>query len=101
MIPTPIYEQDSFGRNSRQAVTQAWNVAVEQQLSNVMAMRVAYVGSQSYHQGYIQDDNFHGTAIALTTTIQNARSQCKRTLKPSRLSWLNPVFQLHPNSGIR
>ena len=60
VIPTPIYEQDSFSRNFKQGVTQAWNAAVEQQLSNTMAMRVAYVGSQSYHQSYIQDDNFAG-----------------------------------------
>ncbi len=59
-IPTPIYEQDSFGRNFHQAITQAWNASVEQQLSNVMAMRVAYVGSESYHQDYVQDDNFAG-----------------------------------------
>jgi hypothetical protein len=60
VIQTPIYEQDSFGRNFHQAMTQAWNVSVEQQLSNAMAMRVAYVGSQSYHQDYVQDDNFQG-----------------------------------------
>jgi len=60
VIPTPIYEQDSFSRNFHQAITQAWNFSVEQQLSNVMAMRVAYVGSQSYHQDYVQDDNFAG-----------------------------------------
>ncbi len=60
VIQTPIYEQDSFGRNFHKAMTQAWNVSVEQQLSNAMAMRVAYVGSQSYHQDYVQDDNFQG-----------------------------------------
>jgi hypothetical protein len=59
-IPTPVYEQDSFGRNFHAGMTQAWNVSVEQQLSNVMALRVAYVGSESYHQSYVQDDNYAG-----------------------------------------
>jgi hypothetical protein len=57
LIQGPVYEQDSFGRNFRAGMTQAWNVAVEQQLSSVMALRVAYVGSESYHQSYVQDDN--------------------------------------------
>ena len=30
---------------------------MEQQLSPTMALRVAYVGSESYHQSYIVDDN--------------------------------------------
>jgi hypothetical protein len=59
-IPGPVYVQDSFGRNFKQGVTEAWNFSVEQQLSNTMAMRAAYVGSESYHQSYVQDDNFAG-----------------------------------------
>jgi hypothetical protein len=30
---------------------------VEQQIDAVTAVRIAYVGSQSYHQSYVQDDN--------------------------------------------
>jgi hypothetical protein len=60
VIPGPVYVQDSFSRNFKQGVTQAWNFSAEQQLSNTMAMRVAYVGSESYHQSYVQDDNFAG-----------------------------------------
>jgi hypothetical protein len=59
-IPTPIYEQDSFARSFKEGVTQAWNASVEQQINGVTAVRVAYVGSQSYHQSYVQDDNFQG-----------------------------------------
>jgi len=39
---------------------QAWNVSVEHQINEVTAARIAYVGSQSYHQSYVQDDNFSG-----------------------------------------
>jgi hypothetical protein len=41
-------------------MTQAWNVSVEHQLTSTMALRLAYVGSESYHQSYVQDDNFAG-----------------------------------------
>ncbi|MFZ1941196.1 MAG: carboxypeptidase regulatory-like domain-containing protein [Terracidiphilus sp.] len=69
-VPTPVYEQDSFGRNFHAGKTQAWNFAVEQQLSNAMALRVAYVGSESYHQSYVQDDNY--AAYGYCTYYNNA-----------------------------
>ena len=59
-VPTPTEEPAAFNRNFRSGVTQAWNVAIEQQLSSVMSLRVAYVGSESYHQSYVADDNFAG-----------------------------------------
>ena len=59
-IQIPVYEQDSFGRNFKSGMTQAWNASVEHQINGVMAVRVAYVGSESYHQSYVQDDNFAG-----------------------------------------
>jgi hypothetical protein len=49
-------------------MTQAWNASVEQQLSNVMAFRLAYVGSESYHQSYVQDDNFAGYSYCTSYT---------------------------------
>lgn len=60
LVPGPVYEQDSFSRNFKAGMTQAWNASIEQQLNGVMAVRVAYVGSESYHQSYVQDDNFAG-----------------------------------------
>jgi hypothetical protein len=38
-------------------MTEAWNVSVEQQIDSVTAVRLAYVGTESYHQSYVQDDN--------------------------------------------
>jgi hypothetical protein len=70
-IPGPVYEQDSFGRTFKAGKTQAWNASVEQQLSNVMAMRIAYVGSESYHQSYVQDDNFAGYSYCTSYTAAN------------------------------
>jgi Carboxypeptidase regulatory-like domain len=40
----------SFSRNFKLGMTQSWNLSVEQQLTPMMMMRVAYVGSESYHQ---------------------------------------------------
>ena len=68
VIPGPVYEQDSFGRNFKAGMTQAWNASIEQQLTNVMAVRVAYVGSESYHQSYVQDDNFAGYSYCTSYT---------------------------------
>jgi len=68
LIPGPVYLQDSFGRNFKAGMTQAWNASVEQQISNTMAIRVAYVGSESYHQSYVQDDNFAGYSYCTSYT---------------------------------
>jgi carboxypeptidase family protein len=38
-------------------VTQAWNASVEQQLSSSMVIRLAYVGTETYHQSTIVDEN--------------------------------------------
>ncbi len=48
----------SFGRHFKAGMTEAWNFSVEQQVSPTMAFRFAYVGSESYHQGYVKDVNF-------------------------------------------
>jgi hypothetical protein len=56
-IPGPIYEQDSFARSFKSGMTQAWNASVEHQINGVTAVRVAYVGSESYHQSYVMDRN--------------------------------------------
>jgi hypothetical protein len=54
----------SFSRNFKLGMTQSWNVSVEQQLTPVMMFRLAYVGSESYHQSYAIDQN---AAIKSTT----------------------------------
>ena len=48
----------SFSRNFKAQMTNAWNASVEQQISRTMALRVAYVGSEAYHQSYLLDRNF-------------------------------------------
>lgn len=38
-------------------VTQSWNLSIEQQFTNSLALHLAYVGSQSYHQATTVDRN--------------------------------------------
>jgi hypothetical protein len=47
----------SFSRNFKLGITQSWNASVEQQLASNMMFRLAYVGSESYHQSYAIDQN--------------------------------------------
>ena len=47
----------SFSRNFKLGMTQSWNLSVEQQISPVMVLRLAYVGSQTYHQAVAVDRN--------------------------------------------
>jgi hypothetical protein len=68
LVPGPVNLGASFGRNFKAGKTQAWNLSVEHQLSSTMALRVAYVGSESYHQSYVQDDNFAGYSYCTSFT---------------------------------
>ncbi len=70
-VAGPVNLGASFGRNFKAGMTQAWNFSVEQQISNDMAFRVAYVGSESYHQSYVQDDNFAGYSYCTSFTSSN------------------------------
>ena len=46
-----------FSPNFRLGVTQTWNASVEQQVTKAVALHFAYVGSQTYHQATIVDQN--------------------------------------------
>jgi len=93
-IPTPVYEQDSFGRTFHAGKTQAWNFAVEQQLSNAMALRVAYVGSESYHQSYVQDDN--NAAYSYCTSYNNANCPVPSEANLNNGTLMRPVAPYGP-----
>jgi hypothetical protein len=47
----------TFAPNLRLGVTQSWNVSLEQQLTKALALHVAYVGSESYHQATTVEQN--------------------------------------------
>ena len=56
-VALPVSLGASFSRSFRAPITEGWNVSVEQQIDSVTAVRLAYVGTESYHQSYVQDDN--------------------------------------------
>jgi Carboxypeptidase regulatory-like domain len=54
---TPMDLPATFSNNFRLGMTQSWSLSVEQQLMQNLALHVAYIGSQSYHQAIIVDRN--------------------------------------------
>lgn len=54
---TPMDLPAIFSNNFRLGMTQSWSISIEQQLTPNTAMHVAYIGSQSYHQAVIVDQN--------------------------------------------
>ncbi|MFY9855338.1 MAG: hypothetical protein WAK26_15815, partial [Terracidiphilus sp.] len=54
---TPVTLGQSFSRDFKLGMTQSWNLSVEQQISPSMVARLAYVGSESYHQSDAIDQN--------------------------------------------
>ncbi len=98
LIPGPVYEQDSFSRNFKAGMTQAWNASIEQQLSNSMALRVAYVGSESYHQSYVQDDNY--AAYNYCTYYNNSACPVPTQANINNGTLKSPVAPYSAFSGI-
>jgi len=47
----------TFIPNLKLGVTQSWNLSLEQQFTKALALHVAYVGSESYHQATTVDRN--------------------------------------------
>jgi Carboxypeptidase regulatory-like domain len=54
---TPVTIPGTFSRNFKLGATQSWNASIEQQFRGDIAMHLAYVGSQSYHQSTPLDLN--------------------------------------------
>ncbi len=54
---TPVALGAVFAQNFRLGVTQSWNLSVEQQFTSSLAMHLAYVASESYHQATTVDLN--------------------------------------------
>ena len=47
----------TFSPDFKLGITQSWNLTAEQQIGQNMVARIAYVGSESYHQAIILDEN--------------------------------------------
>ncbi len=56
-FPLPVQLGALFSPDFRLGVTQSWNFSVDQQIGSTWALHGAYVGSESYHQSVILDQN--------------------------------------------
>ncbi len=75
---TPVSLQAVFSNNFRLGVTQSWNLSVEQQFRGSLAMHLAYVGSESYHQTVVIDQNpgiFQAGSARAMTNFSNISTQ--------------------------
>ncbi len=54
---TPVSLQSIFSNNFRLGITQSWNASIEQEFGADFALHLAYVGSESYHQSSVIDQN--------------------------------------------
>jgi len=54
---TPTSLGAVFASNFKLGITQSWNLSIEQQFTNTLAMHIAYVGSQSFHQATTVEQN--------------------------------------------
>lgn len=98
LIPGPVYEQDSFGRDFHSGTSESWNVSVEQQLSEAMSVRVAYVGVESYHQSVQVDKNFAGYSYC--TYYNNASCPLPTQANLNNGSLKKPVVPYPAFTGI-
>jgi hypothetical protein len=67
---TPVGLQATFAKDFKLGITQSWNLSVEQQLTKALALHLAYVGSQSYHQATVVDNNAAGAGAGLAAGVR-------------------------------
>ncbi len=57
IVLKPVSVEAVFASNFHAVMTQSWDLAIDQQLSNDIALHIAYVGKESYHLATILDRN--------------------------------------------
>jgi hypothetical protein len=67
---TPVGLQATFSKDFKLGITESWNFSVEQQLTRALALHLAYVGSQSYHQSNIIDANAAGAGAGQASGVR-------------------------------
>jgi hypothetical protein len=67
---TPVGLQATFSKDFKLGITQSWNFSIEQQLTRALALHLAYVGSQSYHQANVIDANAGGAGAGQASGVR-------------------------------
>ncbi len=66
---TPVQLGAVFPKNFRLAMVQSWNLSIEQQFTDTLALHLAYVGSETYHLATPVEVN----PGVLNSTVNNGR----------------------------
>ena len=80
---TPVTIPATFSPDFKLGITQSWNASVEQQFPGQFAMHLAYVGSESYHQTTVLDQNPGIYLPSATNPAVPAPNSGARTIHPA------------------
>jgi hypothetical protein len=69
-ITWPVALQATFSKDFKLGITQSWNFSIEQQLTHALALHLAYVGSQAFHQNIIVDANASGVGAGQASGVR-------------------------------
>jgi len=83
---TPMTILATFSNNFKLGVTQSWSLSIEQQLMQNLAFHVAYIGSQSYHQAVIVDENPGNTTVGPNFGLRTGYDNLDSNGNPTRNS---------------
>ena len=67
----PVTIPATFSPDFKLGITQSWNASVEQQFAGNLALHLAYVGSESYHQTTVIDQNPGVYALSGNRSLTN------------------------------
>jgi hypothetical protein len=88
----PIAVQAIFSNDFRLGMTQSWNASVEQQFGRDFALHLAYVGSESYRQDTVLDQNprylRNGGALGVSELLRQIHQRQSRHQRDYRRSGL-------------
>jgi hypothetical protein len=105
---TPMTLDAIFSNNFRESMTQSWSLSIEQQLMQNLALHVAYVGSESYHQSVVVDQNagiyanngvrpYAAIGLNQILTDESAGNASYHSLQASIDKRMTHGFQIHSN----
>jgi hypothetical protein len=101
-LPTSL--EASFAPDFKLGITQSWNLSIEQKLSRSIALHVAYVGSESYHQGTVVDANAGGVWASQAADVRPYSNFSTvivdKSLGTSSYNSLQAEFEMRPTHGL-
>jgi hypothetical protein len=105
LFQTPMTLSAIFANNFRESMTQSWSLSVEQQLSSSFALHIAYVGSETYHESVVVDQNtgllgalpYTAEGLGQILTDESGGTAMYHSLQASVDKHMSHGFQFHSN----